>query len=237
MRLESLRRNVCAVNRRLAETRLVELTFGNASGIDRESGIVAIKPSGVPYAQLEPHAIVLVDLEGNVVEGDLNPSSDTPTHLHLYRELAKDRGVAGIGGIVHVHSRFATTLCQMGQELPCLGTTHADHFSGTVPVARVLTEAEVDEHYEHATGVAITECFAELDPIAIPGVLLHYHAPFTWGLTPDKALDNALALEMCAEMAVAQLRAGRELTPIPEHLLRKHYTRKHGPDATYGQRS
>lgn len=231
MQLASLRRKVCAVNWRLAETRLVDLTFGNASGIDRESGIVAIKPSGVPYTQLEPQTIVLVDLFGDVVEGDLNPSSDTPTHLHLYREFA------AIGGIVHVHSRFATTLCQMGQELPCLGTTHADHFAGTVPVARVPTEVEVDEHYEHATGVAITECFADRDPVAIPGVLPHYHAPFTWGPTADRALDNALALEMCAEMALAQLLSGHELTPIPEHLRRKHYTRKHGPDATYGQRS
>ena len=229
MKLADLRHEVCFANQRLVERGLVCLTFGNASGIDRDSGLVAIKPSGVPYDQLEPSNIVLVDLEGNVVEGDLRPSSDTATHLLLYK------GFEDVGGIVHVHSRFATTLCQMGQELPCLGTTHADHFGGTVPVARDLTKTEVDEGYEHATGLAILECFEGLDPVAIPGVLQRFHAPFTWGKNATKAVDNAIALELCAEMALAQLAAGRDLEPIPQHILDKHYTRKHGKDAYYGQ--
>ena len=170
--LEGLKREVCAANRRLAECRLVTLTFGNVSGIDRGASIMAIKPSGVPYAELEPEMIVLVDLQGSVVEGDLNPSSDTPTHLCLYREFA------GVSGISHVHSPHATALCQMGRELPCLGTTHADHFAGTVPLAREVTSTEIVAGYEHATGVAIVECFAARDPVAVPGVLARYHAPF-----------------------------------------------------------
>jgi L-ribulose-5-phosphate 4-epimerase len=231
MKLADLRHEVWAANQQLVESGLVCLTFGNASGIDRESGIVAIKPSGVPYAQLEPANMVLVDLDGDVVEGELKPSSDTATHVLLYREFA------GVGGIVHVHSKHATALCQMGQELPCLGTTHADHFAGTVPIARALTAKEVDEGYEHATGVAIVECFADLDPVAIPAVLQHFHAPFAWAPSATKAVENAIALEMCAEMALAQLAAGRELSPIPRHILDKHYTRKHGTDAYYGQDS
>jgi L-ribulose-5-phosphate 4-epimerase len=229
MKLADLRHEVWVANQRLVESGLVCLTFGNASGIDRESGVVAIKPSGVPYAQLEPSNIVLVDLDGKVVEGDLNPSSDTATHVLLYKEFT------AAGGVVHVHSKHATTLCQMGQVLPCLGTTHADHFAGTVPVARDLTQQEVDAGYEHATGVVILECFADLDPVAIPAVLPRYHAPFTWGKNATKAVENAIALEMCAEMALAQLAAGKSLTPIPDHILNKHYTRKHGVDAYYGQ--
>lgn len=229
MKLADLRHEVFFANQRLIESGLVCLTFGNASGIDRDSGIVAIKPSGVPYADLEPANMVLVDLDGKVVEGDMRPSSDTATHLLLYE------GFPQAAGIVHVHSKFATTLCQMGQELPCLGTTHADHFGGTVPVARDLTKEEVDQGYEHATGLAILECFRGLDPVAIPGVLQRFHAPFTWGPSATKAVENAIALEMCAEMALAQLAAGRKLAPIPDHILDKHYTRKHGKDAYYGQ--
>ncbi len=229
MKLADLRHEVWVANQRLVERGLVCLTFGNASGIDRDSGTVVIKPSGVPYAELEPSNMVLVDLDGDVVEGDLNPSSDTPTHVLLYKEFA------AAGGVVHVHSKHATTLCQMGQELPCLGTTHADHFAGTVPLARDLTPAEVDGGYEQATGVAIIECFADRDPVAVPAVLQRYHAPFAWGKNATKAVENAIALEMCAEMALAQLAAGHALTPIPDHILNKHYTRKHGADAYYGQ--
>ncbi len=229
MKLPELRREVCAANKMLVESGLVCLTFGNVSGIDRDSGSIAIKPSGVPYAELEPEHIVLLDLDGKVVEGDLRPSSDTATHLLLYREYG------ALGGVVHVHSKHATALCQMGQELPCLGTTHADHFAGTVPLARVLTAAEVEEGYEHATGLAIIERFANLDPVAIPAVLQHFHAPFTWGPSAASALNNAVALEMCAEMALAQLACNRPLNPIPAHILNKHYTRKHGVDAYYGQ--
>ncbi len=229
MNFAELRHEVWLANRRLVESGLVCLTFGNASGADRAAGVVAIKPSGVDYEQLEPANMVVVDLDGKLVDGELNPSTDTATHLLLYREFA------GVDGIVHVHSESATALCQMGQDLPCLGTTHADHFAGTVPLARSLTAEEVEGGYEHATGVAIVECFAGLDPIAIPAVLARHHAPFAWGQTVTKAVDNAVALETCAAMALAQLGAGRPLEPIPQHLLDKHYTRKHGSSAYYGQ--
>lgn len=229
MKLAELRHEVWSVNARLVDSGLVCLTFGNASGLDRDSGIAVIKPSGVPYDRLEPENLVLVDLDGTVVEGDLRPSSDTATHLLLYREFG------AIGGIVHVHSKHATALCQMGQELPCLGTTHADHFAGTVPVSRELSSDEVEAGYERATGTAIVERFAGLDPLAIPGVLTRGHAPFTWGPSASSALNNAIALELCAEMALLQLATGRPLTPLADHLLAKHFQRKHGSDAYYGQ--
>lgn len=228
--LEELKRIVCEANRELGESGLAPLTFGNVSGFDQETGLFAIKPSGVAYDQLTPAQMVVVDLEGAVVDGDLQPSSDAPTHRVLYRDLAD------LGGIVHMHSPHATTLCQMGQELPCLGTTHADYFGGTVPLARALTRDEVRERYEEATGVALVETFAALDPLVIPAVLQHHHAPFTWGVSVADALVHARVLELSAGMALAQLASGVELAPIPDHIAQYHWQRKHGPDAYYGQR-
>ncbi len=230
MSLQKLKQDVCEANRLLGSSGLAPLTWGNASGIDRERGVFAIKPSGVAYDALESDHIVVLDLDCNVVEGSLNPSSDSPTHAVLYKAFPD------IGGVVHTHSKNATALCQMGVALPCLGTTHADSFAGTVPLARVLTPDEVQNRYVEATGDAIVEAFAELDPLAIPGVLVHHHAPFAWGPDVQKAFENALVLDICAEMALAQLAAGRTLDPIPAHLSAFHWNRKHGSNATYGQR-
>ena len=227
--LEELRQEVALANRKLGESGLAPLTWGNASGFSKEAGLFVIKPSGVPYDELTEASMVVCDLDGNRVEGDLNPSSDTPTHAVLYRDFP------GIGGIVHTHSRKATVLCQMGIGLPCLGTTHADYFGGDVPAARALTPDEVNQHYEHSTGIAIVEAFQNLDALKIGAVLLHHHAPFTWGKDVGAALERAQVLEHCAEMALCQLAAGEELKPIPEHISRRHWERKHGADATYGQ--
>jgi L-ribulose-5-phosphate 4-epimerase len=227
--LKALKQRVCKANCELVSTGLVTLTWGNVSGIDRECGLVVIKPSGVPYCDLKPQQMVVVDLDGKVVEGDLNPSSDTPTHVALYRAFQN------IGGIVHTHSRNATIFAQARREIPCLGTTHADHFYGSVPVTRPLTELEVTENYEGHTGTVIVERFADLDPEAMPAVLVAGHAPFAWGPNVEKALANAVALEAVAEMAIAT----RSLEPSSPELegwvLEKHYRRKHGPAAYYGQ--
>ncbi|MCE9614508.1 MAG: L-ribulose-5-phosphate 4-epimerase AraD [Lentisphaerae bacterium] len=227
--LEALKKEVCDANRDLEREALVTLTWGNVSGFNPERKLVVIKPSGVPYAELKPENLVVVDLEGRVVEGSLRPSSDTPTHILLYKHFR------GVYGIVHTHSPHATAFCQAGRELPCFGTTHADHFYGTVPLARALTEAEVVESYEHHTGRVIVERFEGLDPLAMPGVLVAHHAPFAWGPTPRKALENAVALEAVAKMALDTLQLAPGLGPIPAHILDKHYQRKHGPQATYGQ--
>ena len=216
---------------------LVTLTWGNASGIDREKGLVVIKPSGVPYDELQPERMVVVDLEGRVVEGDLKPSSDTPTHLVLYRAFE------GIGGIVHTHSRHATMFAQARREIPCLGTTHADHFHGPVPVTRPLSEREVADDYEGNTGRVIVDRFADhgytvpVDPVGMPAVLVAGHAPFTWGASVEKAVENSVALEAVAEMVLGHV-VDRPL-PSPElepWVLEKHYQRKHGPAAYYGQK-
>ncbi|MDA0814731.1 MAG: L-ribulose-5-phosphate 4-epimerase AraD, partial [Verrucomicrobia bacterium] len=187
--------------------------------------------SGVDYACLTASDIVLVDLDGNRVEGTLNPSSDTRTHLHLYRSWPD------IGGVTHTHSPFATAFSQAGRPLPCLGTTHADHFYGAVPVCRALTPGEVAEDYEHNTGVAIVEHFANegIQPMQMPAVLQHYHAPFTWGKSGIDSIHNSIALEMCAQMALATMQLAADVAPLPSHLLDKHYLRKHGPGAYYGQ--
>jgi L-ribulose-5-phosphate 4-epimerase len=197
--IEELRETVCAANRRLATTGLVTLTWGNVSAIDATRERVAIKPSGVAYEALQPDQIVVLDLAGNVIAGELRPSSDTPTHLMLYRHFAC------AGAIVHTHSRFATMFAQARREIPCLGTTHADHFHGTVPVTRPLTPEEVAEDYETNTGKTIVERFCDLDPESMPAVLLAGHAPFAWGQTLDKAVDNAVALEAVAEMVLGTL--------------------------------
>ncbi len=235
MKLAALRQQVCDANRRLVADALVTLTWGNVSGIDRQAGIVAIKPSGVPYDRLTPAHIVLVDLHGRVVDGDARPSSDTPTHLLLYRHFA------AAGGITHTHSPKATAFAQARRPIPCLGTTHADHFAGPVPVTRALTPDEVASAYEANTGHVIVECFQRdhaFDPATTPAVLVAGHAPFAWGTTPDKSVDNAVALEACAAMALDTfaLSVGPEIIATLEpYVLEKHHQRKHGPDAYYGQ--
>jgi L-ribulose-5-phosphate 4-epimerase len=228
--MKALKQRVCKANRDLVSTGLVTLTWGNVSGIDRERQLVVIKPSGVPYEDLKPPQMVVVDLEGNVVEGDLRPSSDTPTHVALYRAFAN------IGGIVHTHSRNATIFSQARREIPCLGTTHADHFHGPVPVTRPLTEQEVSEDYEGNTGTVIIERFANLDPDAMPAVLVAGHAPFAWGPSVEKAVDNAVALEAVAEMALATRSLDPASPDLEAWVLEKHYQRKHGPAAYYGQK-
>ncbi len=228
--LEELRAAIAEANKVLETSGLVRLTWGNVSGIDRDRGIFGIKPSGVPYADLEAAHIVLVDLEGKQVEGELNPSSDTKTHLELYRAFP------GIGGVTHTHSVYATMFSQAGCEVPCLGTTHADHFHGAVPVCRALTLEEVEEDYEANTGKAIVERFAGIDPMAMPAVLQLHHAPFTWGKNAMDSVKNSIALETCAQMALGTFQLRPECAAIPDHILNKHYLRKHGPDAYYGQR-
>ena len=195
--LTDLREEVCAANRALVEHGLVALTFGNVSGISPERDLVAIKPSGVPYEMLMPDQIVIVNLEGEVVEGGFHPSSDTPSHLLLYRHFED------IGAITHTHCRYATAFAQARREIPCLGTTHADHFYGPVPVTRALEPDEVDKDYETNTGRVIVERFKDLDPMEVPAVLVAGHAPFAWGRDVDESLENAIALEAIAEMAVA----------------------------------
>ncbi|CAN5128801.1 L-ribulose-5-phosphate 4-epimerase [soil metagenome] len=229
--LDDLRVAVCDANRQLPATGLVHLTWGNVSAIDRDRGIIGIKPSGVPYADLRPEDIVLVDLEGVVVEGLLKPSSDTKTHLQLY--LAWEF----VGGVCHTHSVFATSFAQAGIPLPCLGTTHADHFYGPVPVCRCLTPDETAADYERQTGHAIVTHFADagLDPAKMPAVLQHHHAPFTWGKDAHGALENSVALETCARMARETLALNPAGESLPGHILEKHHLRKHGPDAYYGQ--
>ncbi len=230
--LEALKEEVCEANRQLPATGLVRLTWGNVSGIDRASGLWCIKPSGVDYTALRSEDMVVLDLEGKVVEGRLRPSSDTKTHLVLYREFPE------IGGVTHTHSTYATMFSQAGREIPCYGTTHADHFHGPVPVVRALTESEVAEDYEHFTGVAIVERLRELglSPLEMPGVLQLHHAPFTFGKNAMDSLNNSIALEMCAQMALGALSLTPSLTAIPGHILSKHHLRKHGPGAYYGQK-
>lgn len=227
--LEELKQKVCEANRTLQEAGLITLTWGNVSGIDRSAGLVAIKPSGVPYNQLRPEHMVIVDLRGRIVEGALNPSSDTPTHLLLYRSFE------AIGGVTHTHSPHATLFAQACREIPCLGTTHADHFHGSVPVTRGLTREEVSADYEENTGRAIVERFRSLDPVASPAVLVAHHGPFTWGATAGDSVRNSIALEAVAEMALGTLLLNPAIGAIPSYVMDKHYTRKHGPGATYGQ--
>ena len=227
--LEELRDQVLEANLTLVEQGLVTLTWGNVSGIDRDLGVFAIKPSGVPYRDMAAQDIVLVDLDGKVVEGELRPSSDTPTHLALYRAFPT------IGGVTHTHSTHATALCQARRELPCLGTTHADHFAGTVPLTRQLTPDEVRDDYEGNTGAVIVECFAALEPDEIPAVLVAGHGPFTWGPDASGAVSNAVALDACARIALLSGLLDGEPPQLEAHLLRQHYERKHGPHAYYGQ--
>jgi L-ribulose-5-phosphate 4-epimerase len=228
--LEELKRDVWQANLDLVAHGLVTLTWGNASGISEDRRHVVIKPSGVPYEELRPENMVVLDLEGCVVEGGLRPSSDTPTHLLLYQQF--DR----IGGIAHTHSRCATIFAQARMEIPCFGTTHADHFFGPVPITKPLTEAEVNEDYEMNTGRAIVERFRELDAAAMPAALVAGHAPFTWGKDVNESVRNAVALEAVADMALGVLRLRTDAPLLETYVLDKHYHRKHGPDAYYGQR-
>jgi L-ribulose-5-phosphate 4-epimerase len=228
----NLRERVLEANLALGRADLVVLTFGNASAVDRAAGVVAIKPSGVPYERLSPADITVVDLAtATVLDGETRPSSDTPTHLALYRAWRD------IGGIVHTHSPFATSWAQACREIPCFGTTHADHFGGAVPVTRALTPGEIDGEYEHETGEVIIETFAALEhePLDMPAVLVASHGPFTWGASAEEAVENATALEAVAASAYRSLALAGELGPIPAELLRKHFSRKHGASAYYGQ--
>lgn len=227
--LEDLKQDVCRANRALVEHGLVRLTFGNVSGIDPKRHCIVIKPSGIPYAELEPEQMVVVDMSGNIIEGELRPSTDTPTHLLLYRHYET------IGGITHVHSRYATMFAQARREIPCLGTTHADHFNGPVPVTRPLSEAEAEEAYEANTARVIVERFAELDPSAMPAVLVAGHGPFSWGRDASESVENAVALEAIAELAFGTRLIDAQAPDLELHVLRKHHERKHGKDAYYGQ--
>ena len=230
--LEDLKKIVCEANLELVRRGVVLYTWGNVSGIDRGKNLVVIKPSGVDYAGMSPEDMVVVDLfSSEVVEGKYKPSSDTPTHLELYRNFPK------IGGVVHTHSTHAVAFAQAALDVPALGTTHADYFYGSVPCTRALTEAEVSEAYELNTGKVIVEEFAkrELDYEAIPGVVVQNHGPFTWGATPDKAVYHAVVLEEVARMDLLTLSLNPK-AQLPQYVLNKHYQRKHGPNAYYGQK-
>jgi L-ribulose-5-phosphate 4-epimerase len=226
--LYNLRKLVHEANLALVGHRLVIFTWGNVSAIDRSAGLVAIKPSGVEYDRLKVDDIVLVDLEGRQVFGSLNPSSDTPTHLTLYKHFEK------VGGIVHTHSEWATSRAQAGKGIPAYGTTHADYFHGEIPCTRPMTSEETSRQYEEQTGHVIAECFRERDPMAVPAVLVHGHGPFAWGRSALEAVHHAVVLEEVAKMAFRTEAMGRQ-QPIEGHLLDKHFLRKHGDGAYYGQ--
>jgi len=227
--IESLKADVLEANLELVRRGLVLYTFGNASGIDRESGLVAIKPSGVPYETMTAADMVVSDLNGKIVEGKLKPSSDLATHLELYREFP------GIGGVVHTHSEYATAWAQAGREIPAYGTTHADYFYGPVPVTEELSADEIGGDYVLNTGKAIVRRFRKLDPRAVPGVLVAGHAPFTWGSDPMDAAYHAVVLESIARMAFTTATLNPECRGVSQALLDRHYFRKHGAKATYGQ--
>jgi len=227
---EALKKQVCLANLALVEHKLVIFTWGNVSAIDRGRGVVAIKPSGVEYDELSPDQIVLLDIDGNIVEGNLHPSSDTPIHLELYRRWPS------IGGICHTHSRYATIWSQACREIPCLGTTHADHFYGPVPVTETMSDREISSDYELNTGKVIVRRFAGIDPMQIPAVLVANHGPFTWGKDAAAAVTNAVVLEEVARMAQGALTLSPQQESIPQTLLDKHYLRKHGKNAYYGQK-
>lgn len=227
--LEELKQKVYEANMELPRRGLITYTWGNVSGIDREAGLFVIKPSGVDYDQLKPSDMVVMDLEGNKVEGDLNPSSDTATHLELYKAFEE------IGGIVHTHSPHATAWAQAGRGLPCYGTTHADYFYGEIPCARNLTAEEIEAGYEKNTGTVIIETFKGKNPVYVPGVLCKNHGPFTWGKDAAEAVHNAVVLEEVAKMNFMTELLNHEVSPAPQCLQDKHFLRKHGPNAYYGQ--
>ena len=227
--LEKLKTEVLRANLLLPEHGLVTFTWGNVSGIDRERGLVVIKPSGLPYEGMTAEDMVVVDLDGNLVEGKWKPSSDTPTHLELYRAFAE------CGGIVHTHSRWATTFAQAGMAIPAMGTTQADYFYGPIPCTRPMTEAEIRGEYEKETGRVIVETFKDLDPAAVPGVLVYSHGPFIWGTDPMNAVHNAVVMEEVAFMDWHAMVINRGCGEMQQALLDKHYLRKHGKNTYYGQ--
>lgn len=227
--LSELREHVYRANMELPRRGLITLTWGNVSGIDRSEGLIAIKPSGVDYDTLTPDDLVVVDLSGNIVEGSFRPSSDTPTHIELYRAFP------ALGGIVHTHSTYATAWAQAGKCIPCYGTTHADYFFGPIPCTRALNKKEIESNYEKNTGLVIAEIFHDLDPVAMSGVLCKNHGPFTWGKDAMEAVRNAVVLEEVARMALLTCRIAQDADPAPRALQDKHYQRKHGKDAYYGQ--
>ncbi len=227
--LEELKKQVYEANMELPRRGLITYTWGNVSGIDREAGLFVIKPSGVDYDALKPEDMVVMDLNGNKVEGDYNPSSDTPTHLELYKAFSE------VGGIVHTHSPWATSWAQAGRSIPCYGTTHADYFYGEIPCARSLTEEEINGEYEKTTGLVMIETFRGKNPMHIPGVLCTNHGPFTWGTDADNAVHNAVVLEEVAKMACRTELLKPGVAPAPQVIQDKHFLRKHGENAYYGQ--
>ena len=229
--LEELKQKVYEANMELPRYGLVTFTWGNVSAIDREKGLIVIKPSGVDYDVMKPEDMVVVDMEGNKVEGELNPSSDTPTHVVLYNRFPE------IGGVVHTHSSWATSWAQAGRDIPCYGTTHADYLYGSVPCVRNLTREEIEEAYEKNTGVLICDAFEErqIDYVATPAVLCKNHGPFTWGKDAKEAVHNAVVLEEVAKMASRCELINPDVKPAPQEVQDKHYFRKHGPNAYYGQ--
>lgn len=229
--LEKLKQEVLEANLQLVKSNLVTLTWGNVSGIDREKKLIVIKPSGVAYAQLTPESMVVVDLDGNVVEGNYSPSCDTDTHLALYHAFPT------VGGVVHTHSRWATCFSQAGKSIPALGTTHADYFYGEIPCTRKMTQREIDGAYELETGKVIVETFEKrgITPQQMPAVLVHSHGPFAWGVNAKDAVEHAVILEEIGFMAYHSMMLSPALPSMQQALLDKHFLRKHGPDAYYGQ--
>lgn len=228
--LEELKQQVYEANMELPKRNLVTYTWGNVSGIDREKGLFVIKPSGVDYDKLNPEDLVVMDLDGNQVEGKYRPSSDTPTHLELYKAFPE------LGGVVHTHSPWATIWSQAGRSIPSYGTTHADYFYGDIPCARSLTKEEINGEYEKNTGLVIIETFQDKNPIHVPGVLCTNHGPFTWGKDAAGAVYNAVVLEEVAKMAFYTEALRPQVSPIPKDLMDKHFLRKHGENAYYGQK-
>lgn len=227
--LEALKKEVWKANMDLPKYGLVTFTWGNVSGIDRSKGLIVIKPSGVPYEDLKPDHMVVLDLEGNQVEGGLKPSSDTPTHLVLYKHFPQ------AGGVVHTHSSWATAFAQAGRGIMALGTTHGDYFYGDIPCTRLMTKQEIKGEYEKETGNVIVETFGNIDPMKIPGVLVNQHGPFAWGADAKEAVHNAVVMEEVAKMAWRTLVLNPEIGPMDQNLLDKHFLRKHGANAYYGQ--
>jgi len=228
--LEGLKKNVLDANLELPKKGLVLYTWGNVSGFDRDKSLVVIKASGVAYEDMGISHMVVVDLNGKLIDGDYKPSSDTPTHLELYKNFT------GIGGIVHTHSQFATQWAQAGMPIPCLGTTHADYFFGDIPCTRAMTSNEINGDYEKLTGTAIKEAFKGRDYKQVPAALVNSHGPFSWGADPQEAVHNSVVLEYIANMAFNSLMLNPGRSPIPQHLMEKHFLRKHGPASYYGQK-